>query len=271
MAITGARTFLGRGIIPHLQKEGVRVVAIDVERPPSLPPKVPFYRVDLTLPTADTILAEIFRNENVTEVIHLAFPGRPRRDLEVAHEFTVIGTWHLLHAVQASGVERVIARSSTLVYGANPENPHYLPESSPPRGVLRYAWVNDQIEAENLLREHGEKTGTQVTLLRFAPVLGPTVNNLFTRIFSTPVVWTVLGYDPLWQLLHESDALSALVLAYRHSPGGIFNIVAPGALPLSTLIYLAGRINLPMPKWALKEIVRAGWIVGTCPYPPEQL
>jgi len=267
--LTGTRTFLFRGIVPYLLEEGKKVVAIDKEKPENLPSGVHFYRVDLTLPTADTILSEIFREEGVEEVIHLAFLEKPKRDLEYAHEFAVIGTLHLLHACASQGVKKIVATSTTMVYGASPENPHYLSEEHPLKGVKGYAWIEDRIEVEKLLLDHKEKYPSSVTILRLAPTIGPQTNNLFTYLFSRPIFFTILGFDPLWQLLHEEDGIQALYLAYHSNHSGVFNIVGEGVLPLSTLIYLAGQANIPLPKTSLKEIYRIGWMIGFSPFPPE--
>lgn len=270
-AVTGAKTFLGRGVIRHLVQKGERAIAIDLRKPEDLPEGVGFYKVDLTLPTADLLLAQLFQEEGVTDLIHLAFLGKPRRDEEFAHELVVIGTMHLCHAVQSAGVERMIVRSSTLVYGAHPDNPNYLQEDSPLRGVQGYRWVQDQIEAERIVGDLARRSSVTITILRFAPTVGPTIQNLFTRIFSAPAVLTLLGYDPLYQLLHEEDALKALLLAIEVGPEGVFNIVGKVVLPLSTLIYLAGRFNLPLPRRLAHPLVQAEWVAGLSPYPPQHL
>lgn len=270
-AITGAKTFLGLGIIRHLHDRGERVIALDVRKPDNLPEGVGFYRLDLTLPTADALLADLLRNEGVTDLLHLAFLGKPHRDDGLAHELVVIGTMHILHAIQAARVERVIMRSTTMVYGANPDNPNYLREDAPLRGVLGYRWVLDQIEAEHLVEEYVRRNPIPITVLRFAPILGPTIKNLLTRVFSSPAILTLLGYDPLYQIIHEEDALRALILALDHPYRGALNIVGKGVLPFSTLVYLAGKLNLPLPKSAAKALVQGLWISGISPYPPQHL
>jgi UDP-glucose 4-epimerase len=59
-------------------------------------------------------------------------------------------------------------------------------------------------------------------------------------------VITLLGYDPLFQFLHEEDAVDALKLAVEKDCDGVYNIVGDGVLPISTVIKLAGRINMPV-------------------------
>jgi UDP-glucose 4-epimerase len=85
-----------------------------------------------------------------------------------------------------------------------------------------------------------------VTVLRMAPILGPTVKNYLTRYLGRRLVPTLMGFDPLMQFLHEVDALAAFKLATMRDVPGVFNIVGDGVLPLSKVIELAGRTAWPV-------------------------
>lgn len=271
-AVTGLHTFLGREAVRRLCDAGHDVIGIDISRPDDLPEAVRFFKVDLTLPTSDAMLADIFRSQNVGRLIHLALPDSPKRNASHAHELHVIGTLHLLHASAAQKIESVIVRSSTMVYGANALNPNYLGEQAPLRGAPGYRWIQDMVEVEHLLNRYRQKhSGTRVVSLRMAPVLGPTIRNALTRITERPGIITLLGYDPLWQLLHEEDAVSALMTAVESGAGGAFNIVGRGVLPLSSLIYLAGRLNMPVPHPLAYPLVAGLWAAGLSPVPAEHL
>ena len=78
-------------------------------------------------------------------------------------------------------------------------------------GCLGSRFVNDKVEVENQLAAftsaHPE---THVVVLRFAPIVGPTSDNPVTRWLRTRLVPTLLGFDPLWQVVHEDDAADAL-------------------------------------------------------------
>jgi UDP-glucose 4-epimerase len=272
IAVTGLHTFAGREVLRRLVDAGRRVVGIDLDRPEDLPESVAYYKVDLTIPTADAMLADIFRREGVDSLVHLAFLETPSRNTAWAHELQVIGTLHLLHACAAQNIERIIVRSSMMVYGANALNPNYLTEEAPLKGVSGYRWVQDMVEIEHLLDRFRRKhPKARVTSLRMAPVLGPTVQNIVTRSWGRTAVPTLLGYDPLWQLLHEEDALSAITTAIEADVGGAFNIVGKGVLPLSSLLYLAGRINIPIAHPVAYPLVAAAWMAGLSPVPAEHL
>ena len=272
VAVTGLKTFLAIETIKRLLRAGTRVVGIDVNRPEHLPEGTTFYKVDLTLPTSDAILADIFRRENIGTLIHLAFLSHPHRNTSYMHELQVIGTLQLLHACAAENVKHIVVKTSTKVYGAHPLNPNYLTENAELRGTPGYRWVDDLVEVEHVLNRYRRKNPqAHVLSLRCAPILGPTVRNLTTYTFSRPTVLTLFGYDPLLQLLHEEDAVTAILAAAKAKKSGPYNIVGAGVLPLSSLIYLAGRINFPLFHPLAYSAVRTAWLAGLSPYPAEHL
>ena len=95
-----------------------------------------------------------------------------------------------------------------------------------------------------------------VTVLRFANLIGPRIDTVFTRYFALPVVPTVLGYDPRLQLLHEEDAVAVLERAASVELPGTFNVAGDGVLMLSQAIRRAGRIAIPVPAPAVGPVGR---------------
>jgi UDP-glucose 4-epimerase len=65
----------------------------------------------------------------------------------------------------------------------------------------------------------------------------------------------VLGYDPLFQFLWESDAVDALVLAVEKKLRGVFNVAGPPPLPLSTIVRETGRRPVPLPEPVLRGML----------------
>ena len=78
-------------------------------------------------------------------------------------------------------------------------------------------------------------------------MFGPTYRDSVVRYFDARWVPTALGYDPLFQFVHEADALRAFEIASLEGRPGTFNVVADGVLPLSTLLRIAGKQSLPLP------------------------
>ena len=253
VAITGLRTTVGRGLASRLAaRPGLRVIGLDRHRPFRLDDRVRFHPVDLTEPTADARVAELLAVERVEAVVHAAFRTDPTRDHEQDHEFETIGSLHLLHACEATKVRRVVVASSTMLYGARPDNPNFLTESHPLRGHRHAHSVRDRVEMEELLADWSARvTDTEVSVLRMAWMFGPEHWSQRVRHFAVPVVTTPIGYDPLLQIVHEQDVLNAFERAVLESHPGVFNVVSRGPLPVSVLLRLAGRRRLPLPEWVL--------------------
>jgi UDP-glucose 4-epimerase len=224
------------------------VVAVDIASPPATLHGVRHRMVDLTLPGADRRLVDVFDEEGVDTVVHAAFFTDPRRDAAYSHELESIGTLHLAAAAAAGGVRHLVVRSFTGVYGASGRNPNFLTEEHPPARSSRLAWVRDKIEAEDhALSFSGRYPTLGVSVLRFAMLFGAGVHTFYTRIFSKRVVPVLLGYDPLVQLLHPTDALDAVEAVLARGPSGILNVVPTDTITLLTALHLSDKLTVPVP------------------------
>jgi UDP-glucose 4-epimerase len=274
VAVTGACNFLGKKLLATLEQDRryARVLALDVRKPEIPLDKTEFHKLDLTVPTADADVARLLSDEQVDTVVHAAFLSYPTHASEWAHELEDIGTMHVLNACARVGVHRLIMSSTTMVYGASPTNPNFLTEDAELKGHHDSRFVNDKVRAEKqLARFASENPDTHVCVLRFAPVLGPTVTNWFTRFFSRPVAPVLMGYDPLLQFVHEDDATVAFKLAVDQTPEGPLNIVGKGVLPYTTVLALMGKLPLPMPHFFARGLSRALWVTQVFDAPPSFL
>jgi UDP-glucose 4-epimerase len=59
---------------------------------------------------------------------------------------------------------------------------------------------------------------------------------------------TVLGFDPLFQFMHEHDAVKAITTSLEGKLRGVFNVSGPQPLPLSLIIRGTGRTLAPIPE-----------------------
>lgn len=274
VAVTGAQSFLGENLIGLLEEDdGIRrIVSIDRARPKTASVGTRVYELDLLERAAEERLAEILAAEEVDTLVHLAFFDSPTRRTDLAHELESVGTMRVVNACRRTRVHKIVAWSQTLLYGAHPTNPNFLSERHPLRAKRSEPYFSDKIQAETELTAFGRPgQGRIVTLLRTAPIVGPTIDNCFTRYFSHRVVPTVLGFDPLWQLLHEADAVSAFKLAIDRDAPGVFNIAPAGVLPLSRVIRIAGRRALPLPRMLARTAIGALWLMNVGEAPPSFL
>jgi UDP-glucose 4-epimerase len=165
----------------------------------------------------------------------------------------------VLGAAATAGVERVVLRSSTLVYGANPDAPAFIGEDAPLVPSSLAGWLHDEAEIERVAREFAARPGApRLTVMRCAPIVGGGVDTPFGRYLAAPRQPVMLGFDPRIQVLHGHDAAVALALAVL-APGldGTLNVAAEPPLPLGKAIHLAGGRALPLPDFVLSAAERA--------------
>ena len=275
VAVTGACTFLGGELLRRLEEDPrcTRVLALDI-RPPALAPggKVEFIKIDLTQPTVDSELATLLGSFKVDTFVHGAFLSHPTHAAEWAHELEDVGTMHVLNACAGVEPRRLVMISPTLIYGAHPKNPNFLTEESELRGHRDSRFVNDKLRAERQVQRFArEHPKVEVAILRFAPIIGPTVSNMYTRFFSRPVAPVMMGHDPLMQFVHEQDAAYALAKAVDSSATGAFNIVGKGVLPYTTVLALLGRVPVPMPQIIARQLSKLLWATQLVGSPPSFL
>ncbi|WP_434048682.1 MULTISPECIES: NAD-dependent epimerase/dehydratase family protein [Sorangium] len=274
VALTGAASFLGRNLIGILEEDPriARVVAIDIKPPDTGGSKLRLHTIDLTAPASEERIAEVLAAEQVDTLVHLCFLSSPTPATAWAHELESVGTMHLLHGARQAGLRKLILWSQTILYGAHPTNPNFLTEKHPLRADPEERFFADKMAAEREFNAFGARTkGTTVTILRTAPILGPTVQNYITRFLARRLVMTMLGFDPLWQFIHEVDAIAAFKLAIDSDFPGTFNIVGDGVLPLSTIVRLAGRTPFPVLHSAAGPLVSALWAAHAAIAPPSFL
>src|SRR5262245_7730566 len=262
VAVTGACTYLGGELLRRLEEDPryERVIALDIRPPAVTGRKIELVKLDLTQPTVDGELATLLHRHSVDTFVHGAFLSHPTHAVEWAHELEDVGTMHVLNACAGVEPRRFVMVSTTLVYGAHPKNPNFLTEDAELRGHRDSRFVNDKVRAERQVQRFAkEHPDVEVAVLRFAPILGPTVSNLYTRFLARPIAPVMMGHDPLMQFVHEHDAAFALQRAVESHAIGAFNIVGKGVLPYTTVLALLGRVPLPMPQLIARQLTKVLW------------
>jgi UDP-glucose 4-epimerase len=231
--------------------ERYHVIGLDTEQPQEKAERLDFLLADVRNP----LLVELLKAEKVHTVCHLAFRHSVRRS-EGAFDANVMGTTKLLGACSETGVSKIVLKSSMAVYGARPTNSAFLTEDHPLRGSKRYGYTRDMVEIETFCNGFSRMlTDTILTNLRFASIVGPTADTPMTRYLRS--TWTpgLMGFDPMMQVIHEDDAVAALIHAVENDAPGTFNVAAPEVLPLSTLRGLVGKLPLsvfhPVANWGV--------------------
>jgi UDP-glucose 4-epimerase len=270
VAVTGSASFLGTHLIGALEGSARvgKIISIDSTSPKSAAEKTSHYSVDLTERRVEDRLTEIFQAEQVDTVVHLAFHDNPNHHPDRSHYLESIGTMHIVGACRRASVRKFVLWSHTFLYGASPKNPCYLDEHRPLHADASEAFFRDKLQAERDALEFGRPgRGRVVTILRTAPIVGPGIDGFASRYLQQQRIVSILGFDPLWQFLHESDAVLALKRAVDADVPGVFNVAGDGVIPLSKVIRLLGRSSLPMPRTMAHFALGSLWVLRSSPLP----
>jgi UDP-glucose 4-epimerase len=244
--VPGASGATARKLVARLVQEGHQVIGID-RRPWQRPP-IEFYEVDVRKRGAE----EVFRKTRPQTVVHmatvtsLAVPGEER------HRINLGGTRAVFDYSRAYGVEHCIFVGRHTFYGAGPDSPLFHTEDEPPQELNRYPELADLVAADlyaaTALWRFPELT---TTVLRVCYTLGPSGDGTLGRFLRGKRVPLILGFDPLFQFMHEDDLVAALALTVAKRPRGVFNVAGPQPLPLSRVVREAGRVPVPLPEFVV--------------------
>lgn len=231
-----------------------RVIGVDVVPPRGDLGPVGFVRADIRNP----VIAKVIAGQEVDTVVHMSVQANPgstggRTSMK---EHNVIGTMQLLAACQkAPGLERLVVKSSTAVYGSSSRDPAMFTEDLAAKRLPKSGYAKDVLEVEGYVRGFARRRpDVAVTMLRAANLVGPSVSSPLTQYFRLPVVPTVLGYDARLQFLHETDLLAALRHATVDGVHGTFNVAGEGILMLSQALRRLGRPTARVPGFALNSL-----------------
>jgi UDP-glucose 4-epimerase len=265
--VTGIAGNLGRALAKILHTE-TRVVGIDRRPFAGKPKDIEHFQVDLRKAKVE----EAFRHHRIDALIHMGIMHDPRMPFTEAHSFNVVGTQKILDLCVRHGVKKVVVLSSANVYGPRPDNSNFLPEETPLMGADRYSDVRDLIEldmyAQSFMWKHPQ---LETVILRPVNIVGPTVRNAPSNYLRLETPLTVLGFDPMVQLIHEEDVCRALALALKPGLRGVFNVTGPGEVPLSATLRELGRRSIPVPHLLVRGLVRRAFEARLTGFPPEEV
>jgi UDP-glucose 4-epimerase len=229
--ITGGSGYIGGRLSELLaeREETEGIVNVDVRPPAATLPKTTFVSGDVRDSGA---IQSLLEREEVDCLIHLAFILDPIRDEARMYDVDVNGTVAVLKAASQAGTKQVLVTSSATAYGAFPDNPEPIAEDLPVRGAPDFAYARDKAEMDRVCQlwavEHPDRV---MTIARPSIVFGPNVKNYIVRSWeSQPFFPHLDGVDTNFQLIHEDDLVSGLVLLLDQKAPGAFNFGGDGTM-----------------------------------------
>jgi UDP-glucose 4-epimerase len=266
VVITGICGKLGKGVARVLHRER-KVIGVDRRPFPDKPKDIEHRQIDVRRKK----LKDVFRAVKVDAVVHLGVMHDPRASAAEHHSWNVAAFGKLLEYVAQFQVPKLVLLSSANVYGPQPDNPQFLTEESPLLGGAAFSEIRDLIEvdilAQSFFWKHPE---TETVILRPVHILGG-VHNAASNYLRLDTVPTLLGFDPMVQVIHESDVVRAIQLAIKPGIRGIFNVAGPAPLPLSRIIKLTSRPRVPVPYSMAKVFLNRMWSLRLSSFPVPEL
>jgi UDP-glucose 4-epimerase len=265
--ITGISGNLGRQVAKVLHKED-RIVGIDRRPFRGKPKDVEIHHIDIRRKKCE----DIFRTEDVKAVVHMAIIHDPRMSTHEHHTFNVVGTQMILEYCARYKVPKVVVLSSANVYGPSPNNSNFLSEDAPLLAGERFPEVRDLIAADMFAQQFvWREREVETSILRPVHIIGPTVKNAPSNYLRMRYPWTLLGFDPIVQFIHEEDVGRAVQAALKPGIRGVYNVTGPGEVPLSVALRDLGRKPVPVPHILAGPILERLFKWHVSNYPPAEL
>lgn len=243
--ITGISGKLGRMVAARLAAEGDEVIGIDRRPWPDAPRDIEVYDTDIRKRPAE----DVFRTKHPEAVIHMATVTYLTARAEERYRINLGGTRAIFQHCHNYGVKQSIFVGRHTFYGAAPDSPLYHTEEDPPMAVSTFPELADLVAADlfagSALWRYPQM---RTAVLRLCYTLGPAQKGTLASYLKPSRVPTVLGFDPLFQFMHDEDAANAICLALKKNLHGVYNVAGPQPIPLSVLLKVTERTNVPIPE-----------------------
>jgi len=272
--VTGSASHLARVLLPRLCLEAdvSQVLGVDLRASG-------FRHAKYTEVQDDVRSPELGRHlRGVDAVIHLAFvvlptslKGRPwhrNGHRALMRDINVNGSANVFALARAAGVTRIVHLSSAAVYGAWPDNPPLLDESSPRRAMPGFAYAEDKVAVEDWLdafeadAKPGHAPVPGVVRLRPHVILGPHAQPLLRWLLRQPFYPSLPDPQPLTQCIWEDDVAEAILSALRYPHSGSFNLAADPPLSFRDMQRARHALALPLPFALARALHRGLWHIS---------
>ena len=243
--VTGVSGKVGRQVAEELVLAGHEVSGIDRRPWKDAPKGIVVHEADIRKRAAE----DVFRNERPDAVIHMATVTHLTTQSEDRYRINLGGTRAIFDACHSYGVKQALFVGRHTYYGAAADSPLYHTEDEPPLALETFPELTDLVAADlfagTALWRFPE---IDTAVLRIVYTLGPSRSGTLASFLRGPRVPLVLGFDPLFQFMHERDVARAIVLAMTKRLRGVYNVCGPQPLPLSTIISATGNSQLLVPE-----------------------
>jgi UDP-glucose 4-epimerase len=264
--VTGICGRLGKHLARALHRER-RVIGVDRRPFAGRPKDIQHEQLDLRRKK----LKDLFRAGDVEAIVHLGIMHDPRASAAEHHSWNVAGFSKLLEYVAQFRIPKLVMLSSANVYGPQPSNPQFLTEDAPLLGGQNFSDIRDLIEIDMLAQSFFWKLpDTETVILRPVHILG-TVHNAPSNFLRKDPILTIMGFDPMLQVVQQAEVVRAIELSLVRGVRGIFNVAGPPPAPLSRVIGILGRQRVTAPHAVARAVLGRMWALRLTSFPAPEL
>ena len=238
VVVTGIAGSLARLAALEFLRRGHEVVGVDYRpRPRDFPPRLSFVQANYN----KTRIEDIFRRHTPEVVLHLGRVGNLKVRANKRFDLNVVGSAKIQELCLKYATRRLVVLSTFHIYGAHAHNHIPIFESDPIRGFQTMPILSDSIQIDHqavqwTFRHRRLKT----IVLRPTNVIGAHIRNTVSGYLRREELVYASGFNPMWQFVHESDMLRALLLAAESDRVGVYNVAGPGSIPIVEALKLTG-------------------------------
>ncbi|MCT4643278.1 MAG: SDR family oxidoreductase [Bacteriovoracaceae bacterium] len=245
--VTGANGFVGSELVKALKmRQDIQdIIGVDIAKQ-ARSEGIIYYQCDIR----DSKLSEIVKKHNIDSVVHLASIVSPTKEMtrEFLHSVDVGGTKNILETCVNENINHIVIASSGASYGYHPDNPKWLSEDDQLRGNKEFAYSDHKREVEEILADYRKQyPQLKQLILRPGTILGNTVNNQITDLFSKKFVMGIKGHDTPFVFIWDEDFIEIMCQGVIHKKEGIYNIAGDGTLTLKEIATILKKPYLPIP------------------------
>lgn len=270
--ITGNAGSLGRALTAQLLKNPkIELIGVDRRKLLDVPEGLEHYALDLRRKSA----IETVRKLSPKSIIHLGVIRNPqihRNRRANAYYFNLESATQLLRLAETLPIRKFIFLSSANLYGPSANTSGILNEDTPLHGANKSPEFRDLVSLDMMMQSFFWKhPQTETIILRPCHIVGKNLRNAPTRYFMLDNIPTILGFDPMIQLLNQSDLIKAIALSLKSQVRGIFNLASPDVAPLSRIIKALERPTIALPETILKGLMASTQLSRRRSFPMGEL
>lgn len=270
--ITGNAGVLGQALTKRLLKDDfLQIIGVDRQKLDPVPDGLMYYSLDLRRKSA----IEVLRKIKPRSIIHLGVIRSPHvlsKKRANAYFFNLESTTQLLRLAESLPIRKFVFLSTANLYGPSVNTNGILTEEAPLHGANKSPEFRDLVALDMMMQSFfWKQPQTETIILRPCHIVGPGLRNAPSRYFNLSTIPTILGFDPLIQLLHINDLIDAIILSLKSSVRGIYNLAGNDVAPLSRIIKALDRPSLPLPETIFRAFMATSFFSGQSNFPLGEL